>query len=359
MALILNPGTYRKFIRPLLFRLPPETAQKLAEESLKLGTLWEALSFVLDYSHPALRTELAGIALRNPVGLAAGYDKNFEVMPSLTSLGFGYVTGGTVTRTAGPGNPKPRVIRYERDESLVNAYGFPSKGLNHTITHLQSALPHTMAPMVASVSGLTIEEIVACHRGVERYVAAVEINISSPNTAGLKAFHDVDVLADLLDAINEDRKKPLFVKMPPFPSDVTGGEGAETRALILQLAALCAERGVDALTVANTQPIKDCRLSVGSGGLSGKLVFPAMLRMVREMREAVGDTIAINAVGGIFSGRDAFDALSAGADTVQILTSLIYRGPGVVKSINRELSHIMELEGLKSVAEIRHAASAA
>ena len=356
MALILNPNTYRNLIRPLLFRLPPETAQKLAEETLKLGPLWEALSLILNYSHPALRTDLAGIALRNPVGLAAGYDKNFEVLPSLSSLGFGYVTGGTVTQTARPGNPKPRVLRYERDESLVNAYGFPSKGLNHTITQLQTALPHTKGTVVASVSGLAIEEFVACHRGVEPYVAAVEINISSPNTAGLRAFHDVNVLTELLDAINKDRRKPLFVKMPPFPSDVTGGEGADTRALILRLAALCAERGVDALTVANSQPIQDSRLAVGSGGLSGKLVFPAMLRMVREVREAVGDTIAINAAGGISSGRDAFEALSAGADTVQILTSLIYRGPGVVRSINRELSHIMELNGLSSVAEIRHAA---
>jgi dihydroorotate dehydrogenase len=121
------------------------------------------------------------------------------------------------------------------------------------------------------------------------------------------------------------------------------------------LASLCAERGVDVLTVANTQPIQDSRLAVGSGGLSGKLVYDAMLRMVREMREAVGESISINAVGGIFSGRDAFEALSAGADTVQILTSLIYRGPGIVRSINKELSHILELNGIKSVSEIRHA----
>ena len=353
MALILNPSTYHNLIRPLLFRLPPETAQSLAERSLKLGPMWEALSFALDYNHPTLQTDLAGIALRNPVGLAAGYDKNFEVLPALTSLGFGYVTGGTVTRAVRPGNPKPRVLRYERDESLVNAYGFPSKGLDHAVTELEASLPNTMSPVVASISGLDIDEIVACHRGVEPYVAAVEVNISSPNTAGLRVFHDVNVLTDLLNAINEKRRKPLFVKMPPFPSSATEGVGANTRTVILRLAALCAERGVNALTVANTQPIQDSRLAVGSGGLSGKLVFHAMLRMVSEMREAVGDAIAINAVGGIFSGSDAFKALSAGADTVQILTSLIYRGPGVVKSINRELSHIMELNGLKSVSEIR------
>jgi dihydroorotate dehydrogenase len=355
MALILNPNTYRNLIRPLLFRLPPETAQKFAERTLKFAPVWEALSFVLDYSHPALRTELAGIALRNPVGLAAGYDKNFEVLPSLTSLGFGYVIGGTVTQISRPGNPQPRVIRYEQDESLVNAYGFPSKGLNNAVTELQAALPDTMAPVIASVSGLTIEEIVACHRGVEPFVSAVEVNISSPNTAGLKAFHDLKVLAELLDAINANRSKPLFVKMPPFPPDTASGEEADARALILQMATTCTERGVNALTVANTQPIEESRLAVGRGGLSGKLIFPAMLRMVREMRDAVGNDIAINAVGGISSGRDAFEALSAGADTVQILTSLIYRGPGVVKAINRELSHIMELNGVKSVAEIRHA----
>jgi dihydroorotate dehydrogenase len=320
-----------------------------------MGPMWEALSFVLDYHHPSLRTDLAGIALRNPIGLAAGYDKNFEVLPSLTSLGFGYVIGGTVTRDVRPGNPQPRVLRYESDESLVNAYGFPSKGLDHAVTQLEAALPNLMSPVVASVSGLDIDEIVACHRGVEPYVSAVEINISSPNTAGLRVFHDVNVLTDLLNAINDARRKPLFVKLPPFPSTATGGDGANTRATILQLASLCAERGVDVLTVANTQPIQDSRLAVGSGGLSGKLVYDAMLRMVREMREAVGESISINAVGGIFSGRDAFEALSAGADTVQILTSLIYRGPGIVRSINKELSHILELNGIKSVSEIRHA----
>jgi len=353
MALILNPGAYQKFIRPFLFLLPPETAQSLAEQALKFAPMWEALSFGLDYNHPALRADLAGIALRNPVGLAAGYDKNFEVLPSLTSLGFGYVTGGTVTRDVRPGNPQPRVLRYQADESLVNAYGFPSKGLDHAVTELEASLPNTMAPVVASVSGLDIQEIVTCHHGIEPYVSAVEVNISSPNTAGLRIFHDVNVLTDLLKGLNECRRKPLFVKMPPFPSSTRTGDEADARALILRLAILCAELGVDALTVANTQPIQDARLAVGSGGLSGKLVYHAMLRMVSELRTAVGDSVAINAVGGIFSGRDAFEALSAGADTVQILTSLIYRGPGVVRSINKELSHIMELKGLKSVSEIR------
>ena len=353
MALMLMPDAYRALIRPLLFRLPPETAQRVADAALKLTPVWRALGPVLEYSHPALKTTVAGLELRNPVGLAAGYDKNCEYLTSLAALGFGYVTGGTVTPMAQPGNPRPRIVRHRRQESLVNSLGFPGQGLDRAVARLQATAGTAGAPIVASVSGVTIDEIVTCHRRIEPLVSAVEINISSPNTEGLRAFHEGPVLAELLEAVNAARRKPLFVKVPPFRSEGDASDQRNERTLMLGLIGVCAEHRVDGLTVANTWPVRDAALAVGHGGLSGKPVFDDMLRMVSEVRSAVGGSVAINACGGIFSGEDAWRALRAGADTVQLFTGLIYRGPGIVRGINRDLARRLDRYGLDSVAGVR------
>ncbi len=351
--LLLNPNTYRDLIRPLLFRLPPETAQRVADQALRLTPVWRLLESYLEYAHPSLRTSVAGIDMRSPIGLAAGYDKDCEYLASLAALGFGYVVGGTVTLSPRTGNPGPRLLRYKHQESLVNALGFPGKGVGQAAARLRGNAGPASAPVVVSVSGETIEEIVACHHELEPLASAVEVNISSPNTAGLRAFHDPAALAELLAAVNADRRRPLFVKMPPFPPAGGAGDDNDARGQVLTLAGVCAEQGVDALTVANTKPVSDPGLAVGIGGLSGRLIFHDMLRMVRETREVVGRSIAINACGGISSGRDAWRALRAGADTAQLLTALVYRGPGVVRSINRELALMLGLNGLSSVAQIR------
>ena len=351
--MMLVPNAYRALIRPVLFRLPPETAQRVADAALKLTPVWRALGPLLEYAHPSLTTTLAGLELRNPVGLAAGYDKNCEFLPSLAALGFGYVTGGTVTPTAQPGNPRPRVVRYREQESLVNALGFPGQGLDRAVARLQAVGGSSSAPVVASVSGVTVDDIVACHRRIEPLVSAVEINISSPNTEGLRIFHEGPVLAELLETVNASRRKPLFVKIPPFRAEGDAGEQKSERTLMLGLVGVCAEHRVDALTVANSWPVRDAGLALGHGGLSGKPVFDDMLRMVHAIRSAVGGSVAINACGGIFSGEDAWRALRAGADTVQLLTGMIYRGPGIVRSINRDLARRLDRYGLDSVAQVR------
>ena len=335
--LTLDPNGYRLLLRPLMFRLPPETAQAVADSVLKWEKLWRAVSPILRLRDPRLRTHLAGLTLENPVGLAAGYDKNCEFLPSMAALGFGYVTGGTVTEAARTGNPRPRVLRVVREQALINALGFPSKGLDFVETKLRQAQgPLARTPAVASVSGVTVEEIVRCHRRLEPLCSAVEINISSPNTEGLTVFQKPDALARLLGEVNEERQKPLFVKLPPY---------AEASEKVFDLVKVSVGEGVDALTVANTRPVRDPRLAVGAGGLSGRPLFRDMLRMVSDIRAAVGDGVAINACGGISSGEDAWEALQAGATTVQLLTGLIYRGPGVVKRINRDLLRLMDREG--------------
>ena len=341
--LIINPTAYKTLIKPLLFNLPPETAQATAHFALKQRPLWRAASPLLRTDNARLGVNLAGIPLRNPVGIAAGYDKDCEILPALSAIGFGYITCGTITETPRPGNPAPRVIRYPQDDALANSLGFPSKGLEHAARQLEQAQPHLGdAPIVASVSGVTPDEIARCHARLEPLAAAIELNISSPNTLGLRVFQQPDALASLLDLLNRDRRKPLFVKLPPYldlPS--TGGEQKEN---VLALARVCVERGVDALTISNTWPIRESRLAVGTGGLSGKPVFADMIQMVADIRAEVGDSIAINACGGIFSGQDALTAIDAGATTVQILTALIYRGPGIVRRINEQMLALMDAD---------------
>ena len=350
MALALRPRAYEALIRPMLFRLPPELAQRMADQALKVWPLWKILADLNRFESPLLRTGLPGLGLANPVGLAAGYDKTCSLLPALSSLGFGYVMCGTVTLHPRSGNLGTRVVRDPSRGALTNSLGFPNQGLDAAVERMtldRSRLGN--ARIVVSVSGTTVDEIVTCHRALEHLAHAVEINISSPNTAGLRAFHNADVLASLVGAVNEGREKPLFVKMPPFPSADVDSQHHD---LILSLAEVCTANGVDAVTVANTLPVRDTRLSSGAGGLSGMPLLAPMLRMVSEVRSRVGDSIGINACGGIFSASDAWLAMAAGANTVQLLTAFVYRGPGVANDICRELVSLARWHGLDSVRDV-------
>lgn len=351
MALALIPRAYESLLRPLLFALPPEKAQKFADGALRVWPLWKAAERVGGFASRRIETGVGGLRLKNPVGLAAGYDKNCEALPALSSLGFGYVTCGTVTLEPRPGNPGVRLLREPSRRALINALGFPGPGLQAAAERI--AADRRLVgdtPVVVSVSGTEVGDIVACHRTLEPLADAIEVNISSPNTANLRVFHDPDVLAELLDAVNESRERPLFVKMPLFPAREDDPEHHE---LVMSLADVCVSKRVDALTVANTQPVQDARLGVGSGGLSGKPIFGHTLRMVKETRDRVGEATHINACGGIFTAWDAWQALMAGADTVQLFTGLVYRGPGVARDISVGLDRMVQLQGLRSIRSVR------
>lgn len=337
--LILNTDAYTHLVRPLLFRFPAEPVQKLVEKSLHNPLLWKTLRPGFQVRDRRLNTTMCGLPLSNPVGLAAGFDKDCEMVSSLASLGFGYLTVGTVTAHPRPGNPKPRLFRIEDDSSLVNAMGFPSKGLVPAARRLESyRSERSTVPLVVSVSGVTVEEIVQCHRRLEALADVMEINISSPNTEGLRLFHSPDALERLLQAVNEARHRALLVKLPPYPApNVPADDFARARDSLMALVRVCKDNGVDGLTVANTRPTKDSRLSVGAGGLSGRPIFSRTLEMVRDVRSEVGESMTINACGGVFTGEDAISAIQAGANTIQLYTSFVYRGPTVAREMNREI----------------------
>lgn len=327
------PELYRRIARPLLFRLDAEAAQKVAEGTLSVTPAWKTLSGASRSDDGRLLSRWCGMEVSNPVGLAAGFDKDCRLLPSLATWGFGYMVAGTVTLDPRPGNARPRLFRDPADESLTNALGFPGRGLATAARELAQAGDRTMGvPIAASISGTSIHEVAACHRMLEPLVDAVEVNISSPNTAGLRVFHEPAALYELLGRLNDGRAKPIAVKLPPYPAR----EGTEAES-VLELARACRDAGVDGLTAANSRPIEDSRLAVGRGGLSGRPIYQRMLDLVRDLRGELGPGIGINACGGVFTGRDAQEALDAGADTVQVYTGLVYRGPSAVRNIKAEM----------------------
>ena len=323
-------GFYTRIARPLLFKLPPETAQRLAEDLLQRRWLWGWAASAFQTSDPRLATNLAGIPLRNPVGLAAGYDKECRALPGLARLGFGYLVGGTVFPTPRAGNSRPRLLRLPERDALINALGFPSQGADAAAANLRAANP-SGAAMLVSIAALEADDFASVHRQLEPLTAGVELNISSPNTAGLATFQDPSNLREVLQAIIPQRTRPLFVKLP-------FGHDDASRQRVLALADVCLEQGLDGVTAGNTLPLEEPRMATGRGGLSGRPILEDMLKTVAAIRAHAGDAFAINACGGIFTGHDALRALRAGATTVQLYTGLVYQGPGVARGICKELA---------------------
>ena len=288
---------------------------------------------------PTLNTTLAGIPIANPLGVAAGCDKDCTYLDSLKNLGFGYVVGGTVTLNPRPGNPRPRLLRRPRQQALVNALGFPSRGIDAVEANLRK---HSANPLILSVSGLTVDEFAQCYRRAAPLAQGIELNVSSPNTADLRVFHDPQEFRELLESINHHRTTPLFVKIPPY-------HDAREQENVLTLVRISRELGVDGITAANTRPVEEPAVMMGRGGLSGKPLLPDTLRIVSDVRKEVGEAMTVNACGGISNAEAVAQALTRGADTVQIYTALVYEGPGLAKKINRDLSRILRFRSLDSI----------
>tara|TARA_B100000470_G_scaffold220805_1_gene209867 strand:+ start:1085 stop:1981 length:897 start_codon:yes stop_codon:yes gene_type:complete len=296
------------------------------------------MSKFFSFEDEVLHTELAGLKLKNPIGLAAGFDKNIQFLSSMEQLGFGYVTGGTITKEPRPGNPSPRLLRIKEDKTLINSMGFPGEGLQVAAKRLQNLPINPTAIRVVSVSGTTIEDIVACQTTIQTLCSAIEVNISSPNTAGLRIFQEKPQLVSLLEALNRNKKVPIFVKLPPFNASLDKSISVETQDLI----ETCLKCEIDAITVANTIPVDDTRLAVGRGGLSGSKLFENTLVMINTIKKEYGDEISVNACGGISTGAQAFKLIQAGANSVQLYTSLVYEGPGLVKNIKTDLAKLLK-----------------
>jgi len=334
-------GPYRSVARPLLFSFPPEAAHRIAQRMLGLPLPWGRIGGAV--RDDALSVTVAGIELQNPVGLAAGFDKTGRHLDALGRLGFGYVVGGTFTRKPRSGNPKPRIVRVPERSSMVNAMGLPNPGAEAAANTL--AKVRRTSPRFASVADQGLDEVLQTHGLLEPHVDAVELNVSCPNVSWGRDRDNEAHLGDLLRELGARRSKPLFVKLPPFGSEVE-------REVVLALAAIAQHGGADALTCSNTRPVPDPRLSTGAGGLSGRDLFEGTLENVAEVHRATGGELPVNASGGIFSAADALACIEAGATTVQIYSGLIYRGPRIVGELTRGLAEALRSRGLSVPAAV-------
>nr|MDP9343455.1 dihydroorotate dehydrogenase (quinone) [Actinomycetota bacterium] len=242
-------GLYRAVGRPLFFALPPEAAHRVAGTVLRLPLPWKAIGGVAD--DPVLGVTMAGIPLRNPVGLAAGFDKSCRFLSALGDLGFGYAVGGSLTRAPRRGNPKPRIVRRPGDRAIVNAMGLPNRGAGFAAKRM--ARYRKTAPVIVSLAAEEVDDVLAAHALVGPHAEGIELNVSSPSLAWASPRERREHLSRVLEALGPHTTKPLFVKLPP------GDDPAE----VVALARAAVDGGAEGLTCFNTMPVDEPRLSTG------------------------------------------------------------------------------------------------
>ena len=330
----------------LLRTLDPETAHQLAIKALRFIPLPTPGA-----DDPVLRTRLAGLDLPNPIGLAAGLDKNGEALHGLARLGFGFVECGSVTPLAQPGNPKPRLFRLTEDRAIINRMGFNNAGLEAFAGRLGDR-PRTAVIGANLGANKDTEDKAADYvaglirlKGLADYVT---VNVSSPNTPGLRALQGRAALDDLLGrlaAARGDDPTPVFLKIAP---DLTADE-------IGMIVEASLDHGLDALIVSNTtldRPESLLSPEKGeAGGLSGAPLRARALDALRAAADATAGRLPLIAVGGIDSGAEAWARIRAGASAIQVYSALIYEGPGLVSRIKRDLAERLRAEGFSTVAE--------
>ncbi len=326
-------------LRPLLFRLDPERAHALTLAALATGLGPRgALDDLI------LATTVAGLALPSPVGLAAGFDKDARVAGAMLKLGFGFVEVGTVTPRPQHGNPRPRVFRLIADDAVINRLGFNNSGLAAALARLKARRPAGIVGINLGANKDSIDRIAdyafgaAAAGGVADYLT---VNVSSPNTPGLRGLQDPGELTALSAAVRaEAGATPVFVKVAP---DLDG-------AAIDGIARVALDGGVAGLIVSNTTLARPGVASGEAGGLSGAPLFAPSTEVLRAFARATGKALPLIGVGGIASGAQAYAKLRAGASAVQLYTGLVYHGPALVGRIKAELAVLLSRDGLASVA---------
>ena len=332
-------------VRPLAFALDAERAHRLTVRALKL--LPPGLPAKDD---PLLRIDVAGLHFPNPVGLAAGFDKDAEVYRQMLGFGFGFVEVGTLTPRPQAGNPRPRLFRLAEDRAAINRMGFNNAGQAAALARLDRRDRRGgLVGVNVGVNKDSEDRIADYAAGVGAMLGAADyltVNISSPNTPGLRALQDKSALAELLAAVMEARGAgpPLFLKVAP---DLGAGE-------IDDIAAAAIDHRIDGLIVGNTtltRPPLRSRHRHEAGGLSGEPIKKLALARLRDFRRATGGALPLIAAGGIENGVDAFDRIRAGASLVQLYTALVYDGPGLAEQINAELRRLLALNGFRTIGE--------
>ena len=330
----------------LLRQMDPETAHRLAIRALQVTPLPAPGA-----EDPILKTRIAGLEMSNPVGLAAGLDKNGEALDGLSRLGFGAVECGSVTPRAQAGNPRPRLFRLSDDRAIINRMGFNNEGLEPFAARLTRRPKRTPIGANLGANKDTEDKAADYVAGLRRLAGLADyftVNISSPNTPGLRALQGREALDDLLGRINEARPAdgaPVFLKIAP---DLVGDE-------IGMIVEASLAHQIDALIVSNTTLERPASLKSAfageAGGLSGAPLRPFAQKALEAAAEAAAGRLPLIAVGGIESGADAWARIRAGASAVQIYSALVYEGPGLIGRIKRDLAARLRAEGFACLSD--------
>jgi len=337
-----------RLIRPLVFALDPESAHRLALGALKM----------LPAGSPPepgpLAAAVAGLAFPNPLGMAAGFDKNGEVPDALLGVGFGFAEVGSITPLPQPGNPRPRLFRLTEDRAVINRMGFNNGGAQAAAQGLAARKPNGVVGINIGANKDSPDRI-ADYGVMARIMAPLAsylaINVSSPNTPGLRALQDEGALGDLLDAVNgaaseacKGKPPPVFLKVAP---DL---ESADIDAI----ARIAIDRQLGALIVSNTtisRPSLKSHQSGEAGGLSGEPLRELAQQRLRDFRKATGGALPLVGVGGIATAEDAWSRIRAGASLIQLYSAMVFEGPGIARRIVRGLEALMKRDGFASIAE--------
>ena len=339
-------------LRPLLFKVDPEKAHTLAIKSLKFNLIPNV--FDEHKNDSIFQTKIFGKDLDNPIGMAAGFDKNAEVYNALFKLGFGFVEVGTITPLKQYGNPKPRVFRLVEDEALINRLGFNNHGAEIVKDRIKrnkklGLLGINIGPNKDSSDRLNDYLI-----GLKTFyddADYITINISSPNTENLRTFHEGDKLQDLLKSIMEEKKNlnsniPIAVKVSP---DISKDQ-------VSQISEILLEHEIKAIIVSNTSEATRDKLGNiqrhQKGGLSGKPIEEKSNILINEFYKLLKGKIKIIGVGGVDSGQSAYNKFIAGADFVQLYTGMVFNGPNIAGIIKKELKELLIRDGVKNYTEI-------
>ena len=343
-----NPHMYKKILRPLLFRLPPERAHHVTFSLLRflfyIPFVRSIFYLLYHKSHPSLEREVFGLRFKNPVGLAAGFDKDGKLFNQLGFMGFGFVELGTVTPLPQKGNAQPRLFRLPGDKALINRMGFNNEGVDK----LYKRLRRKYAPVLIggnigknkdTPNAHAVEDYLICFEKLYDEVDYFAVNVSSPNTPNLRELQDKEPLTRILKALRDaalrrSYYKPIVLKIAP---DLTDGQ-------LDDIVDIVRETGIDGVIAGNTTISREGLNSgaalletCGAGGLSGAPLRVRSTEVIRYLHKRSGGAFPIIGVGGIHSPEDAMEKLEAGASLVQVYTGYVYEGPGLVRDINKHL----------------------
>lgn len=335
-----------------LYKIEPEKAHKLS--LVLINKYFAKMPLSSNYLDKNLYQKIFNLSFDNPVGLAAGFDKNAEIYNQVDKFGFGFTEIGTITPKPQEGNLKPRVFRLIQDKAIINRLGFPNEGMNEITKKMKKNIPKGICGVNIGPNkenATSIDDYLLCFDQFFELASYIAINISSPNTPKLRSLHNNEKITELIDAIKKRRAEkksnvPIILKVSPdIEEDKIEG-----------ICNILLEKSIDGVILTNTTIRNKSSLSsehrIQDGGLSGEPLNEISNKIIQKFYLRLGSSIPIIGAGGVSSGATAYEKIKSGASLLQLYTALIYEGPYVAKKINKELSNLIKLNGYNNISEV-------